>query len=537
MTKAFSNKDFRGLPEKISKLFEKFNEERQEQLSDINAIQEAVYGINKGQTANWESHLELPNLYEQHQTLKAHIMDSLYTNPEGLFDVTTNDISTQEMAIKQKAMLTDALSKMKIGDTIEKIVDDLIETGETTLFVGWKKVKKLVRRPFPIDFENMDENAPTAFILEEKTVFEGASVKTVSSADFVFDSAQKANWDACSKIFRTYLTLDEIESDKLNTYFTDEVKNALVAEVLKNKEAEGAKRNKVEILEFWGDLELEDGKLLKNWYVVCAGRQAIIRFEPNPFINSPFIYANLIENPKTKRGISPLKCVLPLNAVATKILNTQMDAYSLVVNPPYLAPKGAFKGVQEVAPGKIIEYDSSLLPQNPTPLNFSPALSGWDFVNYFKNCIEATTGVYRTMAGDVANPNRTATELMYSANGQNARLNLLIDAINRKVVLPMIEKIADTIANFTFGTCQICAKIGENRVMVEITDEIRGYEYVYKYSDRKASLERKFRQNEVTQVIQTFSKIQNFGEKINWQECFKFAMEQLGVENSERFIA
>ena len=35
---------------------------------------------------------------------------------------------------------------------------------------------------------------------------------------------------------------------------------------------------------------------------------------------------------------------------------------------------------------------------------------------------------------------RTATEINYSVNGQEARLNMILESINRKVIVPMVEK-------------------------------------------------------------------------------------------------
>lgn len=76
--------------------------------------------------------------------------------------------------------------------------------------------------------------------------------------------------------------------------------------------------------------------------------------EDNPFVINPFIYANIIKNPDTERGISPLKVAIILNNVSSTILNKQLDALSLMMNPPYLAPKGCFKGEQIVRPGKSL---------------------------------------------------------------------------------------------------------------------------------------------------------------------------------------
>jgi polyhydroxyalkanoate synthesis regulator phasin len=562
LEKQYSHKDFTNLPQKIGEMFDKFNTARQSQLNDIKALQEQIYNLNNSLHPHAANGLELPNVYEQHQTLKAHIIDSIYTNPESLFDVSTAPGADATIAVKQKAMLTNALEKMKIGEKIDKIVNDLIETGECTLFVGWETRYKQMRRRADFAagvFTNKEQGeipktdeaktallAPDAqnkraayFECTEKKVFDGVNVKTVAAQDFVFDYTRVNNWDYCPKIFRTYLTLDEIKADKNNVFITKEMEEALLEGTLASKDSEtlkGYRKGQIEILEYWGDIELNDGTVLKNWFAVCAARQAIVRFEPNPFVTSPFIYANLIENPQTRRGISPLKCILPLNLVATKILNNQLDAYALIVNPPYLAPKGAFRGEQNVAPGKIIEYDSSLLPQTPVPLNFQSALCGWDFLRYFKDSIEGTTGIYRTMAGALAAEKRTATELNYATGGQNARLNLFIDHINRKVILPMVEKVAETIANFKVGKELVEGKIGDKTVVFEIGDIERGGDYIYRYSDRKASLQRRARNKELNETIANFAGIGEFSKKINWEECFRLALEQLGVENVDKFL-
>ncbi len=498
--------------EEIGGMFEKFNNAREGQLGEIKALQERIYGLREGVNKGWTSDLELPDLWEQCQTMKAHIIDVLYSHPEGLFDVSAVEAENTGLAIKQKESLVCAFEEMNLREQIEKIVDNIIETGECTLFIGWENRQKAIRR------WNAEANG---YCVSHKTVFDGASVKTVAPQDFVFDIARAQNWESCPKIYRTWLDLEELKANPHNVFLDAMVENQLREGLSAKEGTKGFKEGLVEVLEFWGDFKSPTGEAFKNHLVVVAARQAVVRFEENPYINSPFIYANLVENPITKRGVSPLKPILSLNSVASSILNKQLDAYSLIVNPPYLAPKGAFKGAQEVSPGKIIEYDSSLLPQSPVPLNFSPALAGWDFIQYFKSCIESATGIYRTMGGAIAPNMRTATELTQSANGQSARINLIIDSINRKVILPMVQKVGDTIANFMCG---------------ERDDELHSCDYIYRYSDRKASYERKYRQKEMAETIVGFSKIPEFSRKIDWNECFKFALEQLGVENSDKFL-
>ena len=207
-----------------------------------------------------------------------------------------------------------------------------------------------------------------------------------------------------------------------------------------------------------------------------------------------------------------------------------------MMNPPYLAPKGCFKGQQDVRPGKIIEYDAALMPQPPTPLEFDKAMVGWDFLNYFKSTIESATGIFKNMAGDIQPVNRTATELNYSANGQEVRLNMMLDAINRKVIIPMVEKTAEIIANFKLGRELIAVNDHGNTGFLEIDDKIRNANYIYRYGDRKATFERKTRIKELFEVLKNLAELPNVKESVNWLECFKFALEQYGIENANNFL-
>ena len=256
----------------------------------------------------------------------------------------------------------------------------------------------------------------------------------------------------------------------------------------------------------------------------------------NPFITQPFIHASIITDPRTARGVSPLKIALGLSEVSSTILNKQLQALSLIINPPYLAPKGCFKGEQAVSPGKIIEYDAALMPNQPIPLNFSNALRGWDFITFFKTSIESATGIYKTMAGNLANTARTATEINYSAGGQSARLNMFIDGISRKLLIPMVEKTAETLANFKIGDEEIAVQTPDGTKFITVSDNTRQNNYIYRYGDRKASLERKYRFKELFDVVAQFAQNAEFAKKLDYVECFKFALEQFGIENPSLFL-
>ena len=58
----------------------------------------------------------------------------------------------------------------------------------------------------------------------------------------------------------------------------------------------------------------------------------------------------------------------------------------------------------------------------------------------------------------------------------------------------------------------------------------------YRYSDRKASIERKNREKELVNLLTGFANVGEAAGKINWEECFKLALGNLGVENLQLYL-
>lgn len=526
------------LIQQIPKKYDDLEDSRLEQLNDIKLLRDTIYNNQIPRVNGWDSNIELPDIYELAQTLKSYISDNLYSHPDAMFDVAGSDAQSQASANSQKAMLVNTFDQMKIEDELEKVIDGIVETGESTLFVGWETKIRSIRRAQSVE-EQLIYPTPDGFVVESKIVYDNPKVKHIKSEDFVFDKDRRDNWDGCPKIYRNYSGIEELAENQANNLLTEE-KIGILKGVVANKSRKDTDKsvndNRVEVLEYWGDIELSDGEILKNWLIVVAGRREIIRFEANPFILNPFVHANVIESPKTGRGISPLRVALILNNISSTILNKQIDALALMMNPPYLAPKGCFKGEQVVKPGKIIEYDSALMPTAPIALSFDKAMQGWDFLTYFKSTIESATGIFNNMSGNLQSDARTATELNYSVNGQATRLNMLLDSVNRKIIIPMVEKTAELISYFKIGHEIIGINDRGRTIFVEIDDGIRNGNYVYRYGDRKATMDRKSRMAELFSVIQSFAQVPAVANQVNWMECFKYALEQYGIENANNFL-
>ena len=100
----------------------------------------------------------------------------------------------------------------------------------------------------------------------------------------------------------------------------------------------------------------------------------------------------------------------------------------------------------------------------------------------------------------------------------------------------MVEKTAELISNFKIGRELISINDHGRTIFIEIDDSIRNANYVYRYGDRKASLDRKARSKELFDVVKSFAEVPSVANRINWLECFKYALEQYGIENVNNFL-
>ena len=251
LTLTLEKEEEQALALNIIDKYDRFEESRSTQLSDIKEIREAIYGSTIPKINAWASKMQLPEIYELAQTLKSHIGQNLYSHPESMFDVSGTTPQTQSFANKQKAMLVNTFESMKIEEELEKVIDGIVETGETTLFVGWETKVKQTRRAQTLE-EQILNPSEQGFVVEEKVVYDNAKIRHIKAEDFVFDKNNTSNWDSCAKIYRTYATLDEIQSDNAYNLLTDEKIELLKGVVANNKTTSADKSKlgkKLELLE------------------------------------------------------------------------------------------------------------------------------------------------------------------------------------------------------------------------------------------------------------------------------------------------
>lgn len=561
--KTLSDDEVKQLAERVASDFDNYNGRRSQNLEQSeNLINEIFFkkSLTKISDADkdtatsedakyetWKTKVKMCKTYMFYQVLKAFIWKNVYATPNSMFDVSGENQESDNDSNKQKAAIVDILEKMEYTRTCDKIMDYALLHGELISFVAWKKKSQEYRKL--IEQEDLENPKAIAALesgkfhyIAEKPEYDNPYVYPVNPANFVFDAAQKENWDECPKIYKSYKVPDDIINNKFYKVPHD-IAQAIRNEVDKDVNAASSqldvdlehKTNNsktVEVLEHWGNLTLKDGTILKNWHVVVVARKYVVRFERNNRIVNPFTYGSWVNDPETGRGISPLYCVLSLAELQEDLLNRTCDMQTLTECPPIYAPKGFFDDEEiKLYPGKIIEFGDNLSPSAIKPMEFASNIFLND-VSFLSDLMAEVSGIFPNMAGADETKAKTATEISTKAQGQLTRLSMLVDTINQDLIVPDVKKIAKLCADFKSGDEDIYITSGDKKETITITDAIRQAEYRYTYSDRTATTERSNKADLVAQAVQQFAQY----VQLNAPEIFTWYMEQKDVENPERFL-
>lgn len=351
------------------------------------------------------------------------------------------------------------------------------------------------------------------------------------------------------KISKRFESLEDLKANKIYN-ITEEMivalDNGKESKTGENKEiyelsSETQYADKYSVLYAHGDFKI-NGKVYKNYIAEVLSGKYLIRFEENPLWVCPFILCALEYDPKTKRGISPLKSILGMCKKEEELTNTAFDVQALTANPACFVDEDLIDetnsdsdGNIRIKPGKYIKYKSGYQGEKPTPIVVnSSGIS--DLLAFLNNRISEVSSVSDVMFGNIESSKRTATELSLADKGSSSQASKELDIINQDLTLPMIENVAELLAMFKDGTEVLFYEDKGKKLEAKITNAIRQAQYNYYYEDRNAVLERKAKFNELYQLFTQIGQDPEMRRMIDWKETIITAVEIIGFDNSDKFF-
>lgn len=499
---------------------------------------------------DWKSDIHLNKIYSLFQTQQAYIWDNIYSNVENLFDVQGVDEMSTQTANLQKEKLVNTFYKIGIQRKLDTAIEHLGSIGEICLFVSWRRKYKQIRRPLNALTEGL--GLPVLrqglYGIFNQEIYNGANVEAINPLNLVFDPRvnpdETEKWDSCGKIIKSWETYSSIAGNKLYKLSPEElaeIKTMLLNPVEDADRPETDKiddtidHNRIEVLQYWGDYIMEDGKVLKNWHIVVIGRKYLVVFEPNRWVINPIINMALFRDVESKRGIPELWSIYDLCKEQENKVNLQNDAQSLNLNPPAYAPEGFFKEDHVILyPGKQVEYKQGLEDPSAIIKMSFPLFKNEDIIQYYDSTASNVSGIFPNMQGQQEVRSVTATEINVKVQGQTTRLSKTLDTIKQNVIVPMVTKVAELEANMKFGDETIFANILGKPMMQKIGDVVRQGNYEYKYTDNTGIQKRLMLNQTLTQILSPVWNDENI--PLNKQEIIREALNNAGIENTEKYF-
>ena len=455
----------------------------------------------------------IPDVYEQRQSLKANMYKATYQNYDGMFDIEGLDPESHELSAMLKSALVYDCYKIDLQSTLDKILDDYIDKGEAAWFAHWttKVERKRIQEEVPIIGINEfgEEDLVDVEVVnrpKDEIVYEGADIERIDPLNLYFDKSQRTHWESCGKIYREFVPLNYILSNKDYKLTREEISD--LKDMVSKKQNETTYDysdeyydvdvkvigSTVEVMEYYGDYILPNGDVARNVIIVVVAGKYLAKLDESLYPVCPIGYATYNERPDSLRGQTPLKPALLLNELENKCMDLTMEAWLLSVNPPVMAQRGFISGGITYEPGGVIEYNVDTLDdpgRMPQPLNFSAGLRGFDFQTFFKQKMEGATGVSPYMQGTGGMGGvRTAAESTYIYSGQTTRLSREAYLFSHNVIVPIIWSVFKLKKEYQTTNDVIPVVRDGIRDFYEVTEQVRNGNYIFMIGNAQTAVER-----------------------------------------------
>lgn len=522
--------------------------------NDLSKSREEAVKILKDIFPTWRNDKnivkKIPSTYEQFKTYESAIYRATYQNYDSIVDIEGQDLRSNNIAGIYKASLVYDYNNIDLKSTLDKILFDWTSKGEGSAFISWRE--DIQQIPVTEQVEVIDEETGEIIpqlvaTTKDFTTFRGVDVKRIDPHNLYYDKTQRDNWEACGKIYRDFVPIQNILANTSYT-LTNEEKRELFSLIENKNDISDLEEERVaedtvtlgksvEVLEYYGDFLIPDTQdVIKSAEIVIIGRKIIAKIERSKRPRCPIVYNTYLSRPDTDRGQSPMKPATILNDVENMCIDLTIKAWQLNVDPVFLAPKGSFSTYQRLIPGKPLEYDTAILgAQTPQKVDFSSGLKGFDFEAFFKQKMEGATGITQYLLGSQDGSVRTASESTFIHAGASMRIAREAHLFQNRIILPIIKLHA--LYKKVFDTQDRDVRLNDG-TFARVTEEVRNGNYTFIVGDSQSSVEREAETRKLFELLQApaFQALANLMDTNTALEFLKWILNRMNFRSTNQLL-
>lgn len=498
---------------------------------------------------------KIPSLYEQYKTYTSAIQRACYPSYDAIVDIKGLDIASNNIAGTYKASLIYDWYNIDLESTLDKCQDDWAIKGEAAAYICWKEDIVQIENENQVVDINPDTLLPELKTVTEKipiSTFRAVDVKRIDPHNLYFDKSQEDNWQSCRKIYRDFVSVENIlanTSYSLTNTEKKELKEMVYSysqrgRELKNKyesiisEDTTVYGSTVEVLEFEGDyVDPDTYEIYRNIEATIVAGKYLARFEESKKPRSSIVWGAYMKRPDTGRGQSPLRIPEILNAVQNMCADLMMRSWKLNTYPTYLAPKGMLPSYVDLEPGKVVEYDTSDLSSQGTPIkmDFSSGLRGFEFSDFFQRRMESATGINQYMQGAMDGSVRTASEASYIHSGATMRMAREAHLFSHNFLYKLIRNYA--LFKKVYDTEDMEIPLGNNEYAI-IDAKVRNGNYQFIIGGSQAAVEREAETQKIFTLfgLPVFQSLSSVLDPATSAEFLKWVLNRMNFQDTDQIM-
>lgn len=234
--------------------------------------------------------------------------------------------------------------------------------------------------------------------------------------------------------YSIYENVDSIRNENVYRESSDGLRRAVDAEM----GFMDVPKDRVELLECWGDFEIEE-EVYHNHVLVIANRTTVLRFEPNPYSHgrcpwNMFVFAT---DPLESYGTGVLEPALGLQDVINVRVNQVIEGNALTINPMLQVVNDGITDWENFisAPGVMIPV-SQIGNIAPVPFAGKPDL-GMSEIGFMMAQFNQSTGSMQSFSTE--DYQKSATEISNQAQMVNSQFAERVRHIEGSLILPALE--------------------------------------------------------------------------------------------------
>jgi len=482
----------------------------------------------------WRSNHSLPWSYQAAIAGTTQIRSITMPNDENFFQIRPVNGSDELQVLNAEALTKYQKRIFKKGNFANSTDLFLLQgsvIGCTCMKVYWKQ------RQGKIDMET------------EGLVYDAPWYEFVKMQDFVIYPANNADVSESmmiQRLFRNisdikandesnggvYINTDSITSNDAVSNPNDDSFSKNIACFLGVKDPTPPK-NQAELLEAWGDFVI-DGKTYRDFVCVVANRKHVIRFEPNPYPQRPFLFTSFREIPGSAYGEGFIEKGLPIQDRAEFISNFLSDELTIKLFKQY-----GYKATDRTFdPDNFIQRPGGLHAMDgPDSIwtidNSSNISTPLEMLNVLKAEYEETTTVLKyAKGGDSSSGSGTATSDTILSQASDKNFTNIAKHLNEKFLEPAVAFTYELIRMFgskediaTYTGCDP-EILMEGVPLSDLAIDITGLQTVTDNNERIQSIEK---------LYATLAQLPQ-GGMVNWESITEDWMKLHGFDDKERYM-